>query len=80
MSFYTPDEGGAYSSPQKGKFVPVTGRGGPYGYETSRLSHFLDSRLTDGGELVSLTHRSPLYLQEDSWYSFPLEAQSSAGP
>jgi hypothetical protein len=28
----------------KGKAIPVTGRGGPYGCETSRLPHFLDSR------------------------------------
>jgi hypothetical protein len=29
-------------------------------YEASRLPHFLDSRLTDGGEVVSLTRRPPL--------------------
>jgi hypothetical protein len=35
----------------RGKAIPVTGRGGPQGYETSRLPHFLDNRLADGGEL-----------------------------
>jgi hypothetical protein len=40
----------------KCKAIPVTGRGGPWGYETSRLPHFLNNRLTDGGE-VSLTRR-----------------------
>jgi hypothetical protein len=29
----------------------------PIGFETSRLPHFLDNRLTDGGEFVSLTCR-----------------------
>jgi hypothetical protein len=29
-------------------------------YETSRLPHFLDTRLTDGGEIVGLT-RLPLF-------------------
>jgi hypothetical protein len=43
----------------KGKAIPVTGRGGPYGCETWRLPHFLDNRLTDGGRVVSLTHRPP---------------------
>jgi hypothetical protein len=43
----------------KGKINPVTGRGGPQGYETSRIPHFLDNRLIDGGEVVSLTHRPP---------------------
>jgi hypothetical protein len=46
--------------------MPVTGRGDPYGCETSRLPHLLDNRLTDGGAVVSLT--SPpdaLYLQGD---------------
>jgi hypothetical protein len=64
----------------KDNSIPVTGRGGPYGCETSRFSHFVENRLADGGEVVSLTRR-PLYtLQEDSWYSFLLEAESTPGP
>jgi hypothetical protein len=39
--------------------IPVTGCGGPQGCETSRLPHFLDSRLTDGGEVASLKLRPP---------------------
>jgi hypothetical protein len=36
--------------------------------------HFLGNRLTDVGEIVSLTY-CPLFTpQEDSWYSFLLEA------
>jgi hypothetical protein len=38
-------------------FNKVTDRGGPWGCETSRLPHVLDSQLTDGGEVVSLTRR-----------------------
>jgi hypothetical protein len=30
------------------------------GCETSRLPRFLDNRLTDGGEIVSLTRRPPV--------------------
>jgi hypothetical protein len=41
----------------KGQAIPVTGCGGPQGCETSRLPHFLDCRLTDGGEVFSLTCR-----------------------
>jgi hypothetical protein len=41
------------------KFIPVTGRRGPYGCETSRLPHFINNRLTDGGEIVSLRRRQP---------------------
>jgi hypothetical protein len=37
----------------------VTGRRGTYGCATSRLPHFLDNRLTEGGEVVSLTHLPP---------------------
>jgi hypothetical protein len=44
---------------KKGKAIPVTGREGPYGCETSRLPHFLDNRLTDGGKVVSLTRPPP---------------------
>jgi hypothetical protein len=48
----------------KGKAIPVTGRGGPYGCETSRLPHFLDNPLTDGDESVSLTRRTPFIPRE----------------
>jgi hypothetical protein len=41
----------------KNKAIPVTGRGGLYGYEMLRIPHCLDNRLTDGGRIVSLTHR-----------------------
>jgi hypothetical protein len=45
----------------KGKAIPVTGHEGPYGGKTSRLPHFLENRLKDCGEVVSLTRRgSPL--------------------
>jgi hypothetical protein len=45
-----------------------------------KLPHFLDNRLTDGGEVVSLTcWPATLYTQEDSWYSFLLEAESIPG-
>jgi hypothetical protein len=43
----------------KGKAIPVRGRGGPHDCETSRLAHLLENRLTDGGEVVSLTRRPP---------------------
>jgi hypothetical protein len=58
-----------------GKAIPVIGR------ETSRLPQSVDSRLTDGSEVVSLRRR-PLFTppQEDSWYSFLLEAESTQGP
>jgi hypothetical protein len=42
---------------KKSKVIPIVGRGGPHGCETSRRPHFVDSRLTDGGEVVSLTRR-----------------------
>jgi hypothetical protein len=44
---------------KKIKAIPVTGRGGPYGCERSRLSHFLDIWLTDDRVIVSLTHWPP---------------------
>jgi hypothetical protein len=63
-----------------GKAIPVTGHGGPYGCETLRVPHYLDNRLTDGGEVVSLMRRPPFTPHEDSWYSFMLEAESTPGP
>jgi hypothetical protein len=49
----------------KSKALPVTGRGGPQLSETSRLLRFLESWLTDGGEVVSHMPWSTLP-QEDS--------------
>jgi hypothetical protein len=42
-----------------GKAIPVKGREGPWGCETSRLPHFLDNRLRDGGEVFSSRRRPP---------------------
>jgi hypothetical protein len=39
----------------KDKAIPVTGYGGPGCCEALRVSYLLDSRLTDGGKVVSLT-------------------------
>jgi hypothetical protein len=64
----------------KSKAFPVTGRGGPWGCETSRLPYFLYNRLTDGGKVFSLTRQPPFTPPEkDSWYSFLLEAKSTPG-
>jgi hypothetical protein len=39
----------------------------------------LESRLTDGGQVVSPKRLPPFTPQEDSWYSFLLEAESPQG-
>jgi hypothetical protein len=63
----------SYTVKSRKKAIPVTGHGGPWGSETSRLLHFLDNRPTDGGEVVSLTRRpGALYPHKDSRYSFLL--------
>jgi hypothetical protein len=44
----------------------------------SRLPHFLDNRLTDGGEVINLTRLPPaLNPEEVLWYSFVLVAEST---
>jgi hypothetical protein len=68
-----------WAIPAQGKAFLVTGRGYSYGSETSRLAHYLDNRLRDGVDFVSLTRRPPSPPQEDSWYSFLLEADSTPG-
>jgi hypothetical protein len=62
--------GRTMKSEGKVKAISVKDRGGSQGCETSRLPHFLDNRLTDGGEVVSLTRWSLLIPQEDSWHPF----------
>jgi hypothetical protein len=43
----------------KGKAIAVRGSGGPYGCDRSRLPYFLENRLIDGGEVVSLNRPLP---------------------
>jgi hypothetical protein len=42
------------------KAIPLPGHGSPWVCETSRLSHFMDNRLTDGGKVVSPKRRPAL--------------------
>jgi hypothetical protein len=42
--------------------IPVIGNGDPQGCVTSRLPYFLENRLTDGDEAVSLTRLPPVTL------------------
>jgi hypothetical protein len=65
---------------KKGRAIPVTGREGPYDCEMSKLPYLLDNQPTDGGKEVRLTRRPPFTPQEDSWYSFLLEAEMTPGP
>jgi hypothetical protein len=44
-------------SKKKIKAIPVTGLGGVYGCEMLRIPHCLGNLLTDGGTVVSPTHR-----------------------
>jgi hypothetical protein len=64
----------------KGKAIPVTDREHPHRVVRRRGFPIfcLDSQLTDGGKVVSLTHRPPFtsFPQEDSWYSLLLESES----
>jgi hypothetical protein len=53
----TAQEPHEYKSHGTGKAIPVTDHEGPYGYEMTRPPNFLDSRLTDGGEVLNLIHR-----------------------
>jgi hypothetical protein len=41
--------------------------------------HFLNNRLTDGGEVCQTHAPAALYPQKDFWYSFLLEAVSTQG-
>jgi hypothetical protein len=48
-----------YHKVHKSKAIPITRCEGPQDHETSRLPYFLQSRLTGGGEVVSLTRLPP---------------------
>jgi hypothetical protein len=48
------------TSGKKCKALPARSRGGPYGYETSRFPHFLDTRFIYSGRLSALRAGRPL--------------------
>jgi hypothetical protein len=52
----------------------------PLGLREVEAPTFLEFRLTDGGKVVSPRRRPLFYPQEDSWYTFLLEAESTPGP
>jgi hypothetical protein len=52
----------------------------PLGLREVKAPKFSDIRLIDGGKVVSPTRRPLFTPQEDSWYSFLLEAESTTGP
>jgi hypothetical protein len=48
----------------KCKTIPVTGRRDLWGCEILKTSHCIESRLTNGGKIISLTCRPPIYSQK----------------
>jgi hypothetical protein len=61
------------------KSIHITSRRGPLGCETSKFPHFLKNRLTDGGEIVSLTRR-PLFTPGKIPGTYVLDTESTPGP
>jgi hypothetical protein len=51
------------------KALPVTGLGGLWGCEILRIPHCPDSRLTDGGKVVSPMHR-PYFTPQKHYYFY----------
>jgi hypothetical protein len=50
---------------KKIEVIPVTGHGGTWGSETSRLPYFLENWLADGSEVVRITRRSHFPPKDD---------------
>jgi hypothetical protein len=62
---------------KKGKAIPDTDREGLWGVEAPTFS---TQSAHSGAEVVSLMCQLPFTPQEDFWYSFLLEAESTPGP
>ena len=62
------------------KGSPVTGPMWPRGFQEVQAPRFPWHSAHECGEVVSLTHRSPLTPRRCSWYSFSLRAESTSGP
>jgi hypothetical protein len=69
-----------FTQSQKNKNYPCNMLWRPIGlWDVEAATLSLDSLLTDGCKVVSLTRRPPFTPQKDSWYSFMLEAESIPG-
>jgi hypothetical protein len=53
----------------KKKAIPITGLGGLQGCEILGIPHYLDSRLIDGGKVVSPTHQLHFSPQKHYYFS-----------
>jgi len=62
----------------KGKAVPLKARSGSEGSRKLRLPDYV-TVAQDGGKVVILTNRPLFTPRKCSWYSFPLEAESTPG-
>jgi hypothetical protein len=72
---------GSKSKMKKKKSYPCNRPWRPIGlWDIVAPTFSLDNRLTDGTDVVSLTRWSPFTPQENSWYWFLLEAESTPGP
>jgi hypothetical protein len=54
-----------YTKLTSSKAIPVTDIAGRRDCETSRFPHFLDNRLTVGGEVVSLRTGQPIFKPQE---------------
>jgi hypothetical protein len=59
--------------------VAVVAKSEAFTVTESKIPRFLEIRLIDVGEVVSLTRRPRFTPYEDSWYSFLLEASQPQG-
>jgi len=84
ISFVEPDTYGISDAlskkEKKGKAIPLQAWTGPEGSRRLRLHRFQDNRHMKVVRLSAL-HTGRLYPpRKYSWYSFPLEAESTPGP
>ena len=63
----------------KGNAVLLQAWSGPEGSMKLRFPDFMTTA-QNGGKVVTLTHRPPLPPRKYTWYSFPLEAESTPRP
>jgi hypothetical protein len=59
LRYHVPRRPNGKKERKRGKAIPLTGRSGQQGCDTSRLPHLLENRVTDGGEVISIMRQPP---------------------